>query len=127
MRRDHRAPLPAQAVEILRRLRPLSPDGGYVLPGVHDWRKPLSANTFNQALRRIGFAKEVVSSHGFRTSFTTMASESGRWSFDAIERALSHEEENKTRRAYLRGDFWDERVEMAQWWADKLDELQRVA
>lgn len=127
MRRDHRAPLPAQAIDILRQLRPLSPEGGYVLPGVHDWRKPISSNTFNQALRRMGFTKEEVSSHGFRTSFTTLASESGHWSFDAIERALSHEEENKTRRAYLRGDFWEERVAMAQWWANKLDELQRVA
>ncbi|CUK16855.1 Prophage CP4-57 integrase [Ruegeria denitrificans] len=127
MRRDHRAPLPAQAIEILQRLRPLSQEDGYVLPGVADWKKPLSSNTFNNALRRMGFAKEEVSAHGFRSTFTTLATESGLWSIDAIERALSHEEENKTRRAYLRGDFWDERVRMAEWWANKLDELQLVA
>ncbi len=127
MRRDHRVPLPRQALEILRRLEPLSKPDGFVLPGVADWRKPLSPNTFNKALRTMGFSGEEVTSHGFRSTFMTMASESGLWSFDAVERALSHEEENKTRRAYLRGDFWEERVKMEQWWADKLDELQLAA
>ncbi|MEQ3727933.1 MAG: integrase arm-type DNA-binding domain-containing protein [Tateyamaria sp.] len=127
MRRDHRVPLPRQALEILQRLAPLSKPDGYVLPGVADWGKPLSPNTFNKALRTMGFSSEEVTSHGFRSTFMTMASESGLWSFDAVERALSHEEENKTRRAYLRGDFWEERVKLEQWWADKLDELQLAA
>jgi integrase len=65
-----------------------------------------------------------VVAHGFRATFSTFANESGKWNPDAIEAALAHVENNSVRRAYNRAQFWDERVEMAQWWADLLDELR---
>ncbi|GAW37147.1 putative prophage CPS-53 integrase [Roseovarius sp. A-2] len=126
-RLEHVAPLPNQAVELLEELKSLSHPDAMVLPSQSLKVKPLSENTFNQALRKMGFSKEEMTAHGFRATFSSLANESGLWNPDAIERALAHIEGNEVRRAYARGAFWDERVEMAQWWADLLDDLQRGA
>jgi integrase len=88
-------------------------------------KRPLSENTTNKALRRLGFGSESMTSHGFRAVFATLTNESGRWSADAIERQLAHVEANSVRRAYSRGAHWDERVNMMQWWADYLDMLRQ--
>ena len=77
----------------------------------------------NAALRIMGFTGDEVTSHGFRASFSSLANESGLWHPDAIERALAHMEGNQVRRAYARGEFWDERVRMADWWAATLETL----
>lgn len=68
-----------------------------------------------------------MTSHGFLATFSTLANESGRLNPDAIERALGHVESNDVRRAYLRGKHCEERVRMAAWWADLLDELREAA
>ena len=81
----------------------------------------------NAALRRIGYASDEVTAHGFRATFSTIANESGKWSVDAIERALAHVDSDAVRRAYHRAEYWEERVAMAQWYADLLDELRVVA
>ena len=83
--------------------------------------RPMSENTLNTALRRIGFSAEEMTSHGFRATFSTLANESGLWNPDAIERALAHIEGNQIRRAYARGEHWEERVRMADWWAGFLE------
>lgn len=127
MRQEHVAPLPRQAVELLKELqRRFHPDA-MVLPSQSLKAKPLSENTFNQALRKMGFTKDEMTAHGFRATFSSLANESGKWNPDAIEKALAHVEANEVRRAYARSAFWEERVKMAQWWADELDALQRVA
>ena len=126
-RREHIAPLPRQAIEVLEELKPLSHPKALVLPSQSLKIKPLSENTFNQAIRNMGFEKSEMTSHGFRATFSTLANESGLWNPDAIERALAHLEGNEVRRAYARGAYWEERVRMAQWWADELDVLQRGA
>jgi integrase len=84
----------------------------------------MSENTLNASFRRMGFEKDEVTAHGLRATASTLLNESGLWSPDAIERALAHGESNATRGAYHRGLHWDERVEMAQWWSDYLDELR---
>ncbi len=127
MRMEHVVPLPRQAIAVLEELKTYSHPDALVLPSQRLKINPLSENTFNQALRKMGFGKEEMTAHGFRATFSTLANESGRWNPDAIERALAHVEGNEVRRAYLRGSFWGERVKMSQWWADELDELQRVA
>ncbi|MEQ3707933.1 tyrosine-type recombinase/integrase [Tateyamaria sp.] len=124
MRSEHVAPLPRQAIKTLEELQGLSHPDALVLPSQSLKIKPLSENTFNQALRKMGFGKEEMTAHGFRATFSTLANESGRWNPDAIERALSHQDANEIRKVYARGTYWDERVKMAQWWADYLDELQ---
>ena len=78
----------------------------------------------NAALRRLGYAKDEATAHGFRATFSTIANESGLWNPDAIERALAHIEGNNARRAYARGEHWVERVKMARWWAELLEDLR---
>lgn len=127
MRRPHTCPLPAQAIEILEALREISSGSLFVFPGVRSSRRPISENTMNAALRQLGFAQSEMTSHGFRASASTLLNESGKFSPDAIELALAHQDENAARRAYARGAYWDERVRMANWWADHLDILRQGA
>ena len=127
MRRPHRVPLPAQAVQELRELARFTGTSDYLFPSSRSWKKPISENTLNAALRRMGYTPDRITAHGFRATFSTFANESGLWHPDAIERALAHVESNDVRRAYVRGEHWDERIKMAAWWADQLDEFQRLA
>ncbi|RTL77534.1 MAG: DUF4102 domain-containing protein [Bradyrhizobiaceae bacterium] len=127
MRRPHRIPLPVQAVTILKALHTITGrgKGGLVFPGLRTVERPISENTLNGALRRIGFSQDEATAHGFRSTFSTLANDSGRWSVNAIEAALAHIEPNAVRRAYARGDYWDERVKLMTWWADYLDTLRQ--
>lgn len=84
----------------------------------------MSENTLNAALRRLGYASDEMTAHGFRAMASTLLNESGKWSSDAIERALAHGDGDKVRAAYHRGTHWAERVKMAQWWSDLLDDLR---
>lgn len=127
MRREHRIYLPPQAVAILKEQRKISGGGRLVFPGLKTVETPISENTLNGALRRLGFTQEEMTSHGFRASASTLLNVSGKWNPDAIERQLAHVEANQIRGAYARGDFWDERVKMMRWWADYLDQLRAGA
>jgi integrase len=124
MRRPHRVPLSAQAVAILEELRPITGSGRLVFPSIRSNRRCMSENTLNAALRRLGYDKEQASAHGFRATASTLLNESGKWSSDAIERQLAHVENNDVRRAYARGEHWDERVAMMSWWGTYLDKLR---
>jgi integrase len=77
-------------------------------------------------LRRLGYGKEEATAHGFRATASSLLNESGQWHPDAIERQLAHVESNDVRRAYARGEHWEQRVRMMQWWADYLDELKKA-
>ncbi len=123
MRRLHRVPLPAQARELLRALRFIS-KGSLLFPGIRSPSRPISDGTLNAALRCLGYAKDEATSHGFRATASSLLNESGRWHPDAIERQLAHIEGDEVRAAYARGEHWDERVSMMQWWADYLDQLR---
>jgi integrase len=132
MRRPHQVPLPTQAITILNELRAITGHGALVFPGFgmsggigrKVAPKPISENTLNGALRRMGFGPEEMTAHGFRATASTILNESGHFSADAIERALAHQDEDAVRRAYARGAHWQERVTMAQWYADNLDALR---
>lgn len=127
MRRPHRVPLPAQAVTILKALHLVTGQGagGLVFPGLRSVHRAISENTMNGALRRLGYSQDEATAHGFRSTFSTLANQSGKWNADAIEAALAHIEPNAVRRAYARGDYWDERVKMMTWWADYCDALRK--
>jgi len=127
MRRPHRVPLARQTIEALNRLRTVTGNGPLILPGARSRSRPLSDNTLNAALRRLGYAGDEMTSHGFRAAASSMLNESGKWNADAIEAQLAHLEGNAVRRAYARAEFWDERVKMMGWWADRLDYLRRGA
>lgn len=123
-RRPHVVPLSRQVQELFRQLQAVSGGQGYIFPAFHTRRRPMSENTVNAAFRRMGFAKDEVTAHGLRSTASTLLNESGKWHPDAIERALAHGDSNAIRGVYNRGNYWDERVRMAQWWSDYLDELR---
>ena len=116
---EHRVPLSRQAVEVLRTMQALSGDRELVFPSPFYPSKPLSENTFNSALSRMGF-KGTATAHGFRALFSTVANECN-WNPDAIERQLAHVERNGVRAAYHRSTYLDDRAKLMQWWADYLD------
>ncbi|GGX73197.1 integrase [Litorimonas cladophorae] len=120
MRVPHNVPLSDAALALLGELRELTGWGALLFPSLSSAEKPISENTLNQALRRLGFSAAEVTSHGFRTTFSTFANESGLWSADAIEAYLSHQDKNAIRRTYNRAAYWDERVKIADWWAEKV-------
>jgi integrase len=124
MRREHRKPLPSQAVAIIRDQYKLSGRGRLVFPSAHSSLRPMSENTLNAALRRMGFSSTEATAHGFRATASTLLNESGRWLPDAIEAELAHVGADEVRRAYHRAAYWDERVKMADWWAGFLDAVR---
>jgi integrase len=125
MRREHQVPLSRQAVVILKSLQLVSGEGKLLFPGNRSILQPICENTINAALRRMGYTKEQMTGHGFRSTASTLLNESKKFSPDAIERALAHQDSDEIRRTYNRGAYWDERVTMAQWWADYLDVLKQ--
>ena len=125
MRREHRKPLPQAAVAILEDVRTRSGAGRLVFPAIHTSLRPMSENTLNAALRRMGFGKDEMTSHGFRASASSLLNESGLWHSDAIEAELGHVGADEVRRAYHRAAYWDERTLMAEWWEREI--ANRVA
>lgn len=127
MRRPHRVPLAPQAVSLLRDLHTLSGHRRLLFPGLRSAERPISENTLNGALRRLGYSQDQMTAHGFRAAASSMLNESRKWSGDAIERQLAHADPDEVRRAYARADFWPERVEMMSWWASRVDGLRQGA
>ena len=123
MKRAHRVPLAPQAVAILRQLQKTA-RGPFLFPSERSAARCMSENTLVAALRRMGYTKEQMCAHGFRSAASSMLNESGLWHADAIERQLAHVDNDAVRRAYARADFWDERVKMMGWWADRLDQMR---
>lgn len=124
MRQLHSVPLSRQALAILSNIQQLTGNGQYVFPSVRTHARPISENTVNAALRRMGYPKEQMTAHGFRTTASSLLNESGKWNPDAIERALAHMVAGSVRRIYNQSPYWAERVEMAQWWSDHIDNLR---
>lgn len=90
-------------------------------------QRPISENTICVALRTLGFSGEEMSAHGFRALASSLLHEESPFSSETIERALGHQDANAIRRAYARGEHWNDRVRLAQWWADYLDNLRTDA
>jgi integrase len=124
MRDPHIVPLSTQALELLKSAKAISEGQRFVFSSLYPGKRPMSENTINAALRRLGYSGREMTAHGFRSTASTLLNESGQWSADAIERALAHKDGNTIRGAYHRGAHWAERVEMAQWWSDHLDILK---
>ncbi|MDP3676798.1 MAG: integrase arm-type DNA-binding domain-containing protein [Novosphingobium sp.] len=127
MRKPHHVPLSRQALALIRDVREVTGPSGYVFPSIRTRTRPMSENTINAGLRRMGYASDEMTAHGFRAMASTLLNECGKWHPDAIERALAHGDSDKVRAAYHRGAHWQERVEMAQWWSDHLDALRKGA
>ncbi|MDP3302109.1 MAG: tyrosine-type recombinase/integrase [Sulfuricurvum sp.] len=124
MKREHIVPLVPKVVEILRELYKLTGENRYCFSTMRYKTSPLSNNTLNASLIRLGYSNQEIVPHGFRAMFTTIANEmtpEHGFSSDVIEKCLAHEQGNKVRAAYNRAEYWDQRVGLMQWWGDYLD------
>lgn len=127
MREPHLVPLSTQAVEILRELQALTGDSCFVFPGARTNGRPMSDNAILAALRRMGFAKDEMSGHGFRAMARTILDEVLQVRPDYIEHQLAHAVRDPNGRAYNRTAHLAERRKMMQLWADYLDKLKTGA
>ncbi|QIQ20244.1 tyrosine-type recombinase/integrase [Zophobihabitans entericus] len=120
---EYLVPLSTQAVSLFREVQEMTGENELIFPCLGRPHRPLSENTINQALRRLGYDTQTeICGHGLRTIACGALNESGQWSTDAIERQMSHQERNSVRAAYIhKAQFIDERKRMMQWWADYLD------
>lgn len=126
--RPHLVPLPPQAVTILRELYPLTGHGRYVFPSLRTGERPMSDNTVNAALRRMGFTSEEMTAHGFRaTARTLMIERLPGIHADVIEAQLAHGKSGPLGAAYDRAEYIEQRRKMMAEWADYLDRLRMGA
>jgi integrase len=126
MRALHIVPLSTQAIDLLKEIQPLTGRDKYVFPSNRSVTRPMSNNTITAALRRLGYTKEEMTAHGFRSMASTLLNEQG-WNRDAIERQLAHSEKDGVRAAYNYAQYLPERKKMMQAWADYLDGLAKGA
>jgi integrase len=119
----HLVPLSTQAIAVLNELLPITGRGRYVFPSIRTGSKPISENTLNAALRRLGFTATEMTAHGFRSMASTRLHEMG-WPHAAIERQLAHVPRDKVSAAYNYAEHLPERRKMMQAWADYLDRLR---
>ncbi len=126
MKSEFVLPLPHQAITILEEMKQISDGGKYVFPSFR-LNKPLSDNTFITALRRMGYTKEEMVPHSFRSIFSTIANENSHlhnYSYDVIEALLAHNEKNQVRGAYNRANYKEQMKGLIQWYANYLDKLR---
>ncbi len=121
MKRAHIVPLSRQALAILGEAETYTGGGRYVFPSIRTGDRPMSDMTVNAALRRLGYGKEQLTGHSFRSIASTIMNEH-QFNPDVIERSLAHVERNSIRAAYNHAEFLPQRRELMQWWADWLDE-----
>lgn len=126
MRMPHIVPLAIQAIHILKGLREYTGASRYVFPSVKTYEKHIAKSTLLVALRYMGYKKEVLSVHGFRSMASTTLNELG-YNRDWIERQLAHKERNSARDAYNYAQYLSQRKTMMQEWADYLDTLRERA
>ncbi len=120
----HLVPLAPQALAILRELQPLTGGGRYCFPSLHTAERPMSENTVNVALRRMGFDRDTATAHGFRAMARTMAAERLGVEPEVIEAQLAHAVPDALGRAYNRTQHLDARRDLMTKWADYLDRLR---
>jgi integrase len=124
--RPHLVPLAPQAVEILKELLPLTGHGKYVFPSLRTGERPMSDNTVNAALRRMGFSADEMTAHGFRaTARTLMIERLPGIAADVIEAQLAHGKSGPLGAAYDRAEYMEQRRKMMKEWADYLDRLRK--
>lgn len=126
MKRDHLVQLCPQAMSLIAELHKMTGCFELMFAGDHNPNVPMSENTINSALRKMGYdTKAEVCGHGFRTMACSALIESGLFSRDAVERQMAHMESNKVRAAYThKAEFLEERRRMLAWWADWLDAIR---
>jgi integrase len=121
--KPHIVPLARQTIELLKALKRLGHGSEYLFPSVRTLQRPISNNTVNAALRRLGYTGDQMTGHGFRTTASTSLNELG-WDPELVELQLAHTDDDKVRGAYNHAKRIPERRQMMQAWADYLDTLR---
>ncbi len=118
---DFRLPLATQTIALLREIQKLTGHGTYIFPSIRGDRA-MSENAMLVFIRALGYTKDQFTPHGFRAMFSTIAnSEDNGFYLELIDAQLAHKVGNKVSRTYNRGDYFDRRIPLVQWWADYLD------
>ena len=123
MNKPHLVPLSTQALKVLEELQPLTGHCRFIFPSARSYERPMSEVTVLAALRRMGYGREEMTAHGFRSMASTLLNEQG-CKHDVIEAQLAHEGYDKIRAIYNRAEYMDERTQLMQDWANYLDELR---
>lgn len=126
MKEMHIVPLARQVIAILEDLRQYTGHGRYLFPSMRAASAPISDMTLLGALRRMGYGKNTMTVHGFRSMASTLLNEQG-YNRDWIERQLAHGERNTVRAAYNYAQHLPERRRMMQEYADYLDSLKALS
>jgi integrase len=123
MRKEHLVPITSTVKKMMQELKEYTSDKPYLFANTVYRDRYMSENTINVALRRMGFSKDEIVSHGFRSMFSTIANEKSSFNRDVIDTQLAHSVGSSVSQAYNRAKYLDERVELMQWWSDYLDEV----
>lgn len=121
-RKEHKVPLSNEVVEILKELRKRFPNSKWVLPSPNGHQKHVSNNIVLNYLKRLGY-KGRMTGHGFRSLAASICTEKLKINPVAIDRQLSHQEADKTKAAYFRAEFMEERIELMQTWSDYIEKV----
>jgi integrase len=124
----HIVPLPVQAVAILKGLqdsRIPSKGEGWVFPSPRNVAAPILPRALLAGLTdRLGYQPGTITTHGFRSTFRTIAHEVLDIDFVVLELMLSHKMPGPLGSTYARAQLLRQRKEAAQKWADYLDSLR---
>ncbi len=123
MRREHLIPLTPTVKQMIQELHKFTSAKPYLFANAVYKDRYMSENTINVALRRMGFSKDEIVSHGFRSMFSTIANEKSPFNRDVIDFQLAHLVGGKVSQTYNRAKYLDKRVKLMQWWSDYLDEV----
>lgn len=122
--RPHLVPLAPQAINCLQRMYALTGKGRYVFPSLLTGERPMSDNTVNTALRRMGYSNSEMTAHGFRAMARTLLGEHLEVNPEVIEAQLAHRKSGPLGNAYDRTTYVNQRRKMMCLWADYLDQLR---
>ena len=123
-RKTHLVPLPRQCMDMLRDMQPGNAADDYIFASCRSKSRHISEDTVRVAIRSMGWDGTQMTTHGFRTMFSTLANASGLWTGDAIEAQIAHASGDIIRRIYNQSDYLEQRRKLVQWWADYLDDLR---
>ncbi len=120
LRRDHVVPLTDQTVELFKIMYDSRLDDGFIFKQKKDPGKRCPSESILAIIKRNGYEKRMTT-HGFRSIFSTLANESKLFREDVIEYQIAHVPKNKIRGIYNRAEYWPERVELMTWYANEVD------
>jgi integrase len=119
-RKEHLVPLSVQTLKVFEELQKITGPDGLIFKSIRTKTGYISNNTLNMALKRMGFDNRMCG-HGFRSLALTNIQEQLKIDLRIADKQLAHIENNKVTAAYNRAEYWDERVDMMQRWANLVE------